>query len=58
MKYKKHILEKVLDSDIERGYCVEIYKDNKYITTAPDFSNAKEFVSSFNGTDYDWNVLC
>lgn len=58
MKYKKHILKKVLDSEIEWGYCVEIYKDNKYITTAPTFSNAKEFVSSFNGIDYDWNVLC
>lgn len=58
MKYKKHILEKVLDSEIERGYYVKIYKDNELITVAPDFSNAKEFVDTFDGKNYDWNVLC
>lgn len=58
MKYKNHLLRKVNDSEIEWGYYVEIYKDDKKITSAPDFTNAKEFIDSFNGKDYNWNILC
>lgn len=58
MKYKNHILKKILDSDIDWGYYVEIYRDGKFITSAADWNNAKEFVDTFDGKNYDWNVLC
>lgn len=54
MKYKGYLLRKVNESEIERGYYVEIYKDNKLITTAPDFTNAKEYIDS----GLNPNVLC
>lgn len=43
MKYHKHILKKI--------------KDDKWIINAWTLDNAKEFVDSFDGTDYHWNVL-
>ena len=58
MKYKNHLLRKINDSDIEWGYYYEIYYQGKLVTFAPNLSNAKEFVNSFNNESYDWNILC
>lgn len=57
MKYKKHELKKVIDNDVDGGFYYDIYKDGKKITCAWTLSNAKEFVDSFDGKDYHWNVL-
>lgn len=58
MKYHGHELKKVLDSDVYGNSYYEIYKDGKWITNAWTFSNAKEFIDSWDGKDYHWNVLC
>lgn len=55
--YKKHYLIKIKDPDVEGGCYYEIYKDRVKITNAWTLSNAKEFVDSFDGKDYHWNVL-
>ena len=54
MKYHKHILVKVYDSDVDGGHYFEIYNEQgKYITNAWTLSNAKEFVDSFDGKKYN-----
>lgn len=58
MKYKNHDLIKVYESDVDGGFYYEIRKNDKFITTAWTLSNAKEFVDSFDGVNYRWNVLC
>lgn len=59
MKYKKHTIVKVECSDIvDSKFCYEIYKGNEFIAATWTFRNAKEFISSFDGVGYDWNVLC
>ena len=58
MKYHKHTLLKVYDSDVDDGHYFEIYNEQgKYITSAWTLSNAKEFVDSFDGKTYNYNVL-
>lgn len=57
MKYHKHILKKIKDDDVIGGSYYEIYLNNKWITNAWTLDNAKEFVDSFDGTDYHWNIL-
>lgn len=57
MKYHKHLLKKVIDPNILGGSYYDIFKDNKKITCAWTLSNAKEFVDSFDGKEYQWNVL-
>lgn len=58
MKYHGHELKKIIDYDVDGGSYYEIYKDGKYITSAWFLNNAKEFIDSFDGKDYHWNVLC
>lgn len=58
MKYKGHDLVKRLDLDVIGGSYYDIYKGEKKITSAWTLSNAKEFVDSWDGADYHWNVLC
>lgn len=62
MKYRGHILKKVLDVDVDGGSYYEIYYNDKYITSAWTLENAKEFVYSkdvpSNNGNYNWNVLC
>ena len=58
MKYHKHVLQKVIDHDVDGGSYYDIFKDGKKITSAWIISNAKEFVDSFDGNDYNWNILC
>ena len=58
MKYKKHEIKVVYDDDVDGGKFYNIYKDGKWITNAWTLSNAKEFIDSFDGNDYHWNVLC
>lgn len=58
MKYHNHIIKKVIDNDVDSGRYYDIYKDNKFITSAWSIQNAKEFIDTFNGTTYSWNVLC
>lgn len=58
MKYHNHELIKIYDSYVDGGFYYRIFKDNKYITVAWTLSNAKEFVDSFNGITYNYNVLC
>lgn len=57
-KYHGHQLVKILDFNVTGGSYYKIYKDGKMIATAWTCSNAKEFIDSFDGTDYHWNVLC
>ena len=57
MKYHGHELVKVIDCDVDGGSYYDIFKDNKKITSAWTLSNAKEFVDSFDGKDYHWNIL-
>lgn len=56
MKYHKHILKKIKDDVIGCIY-YEIYLNDKWITNAWTLDNAKEFVDSFDGTDYHWGIL-
>lgn len=58
MKYHGHVFKKVYDADVDGGHYFEIYKNDKYIVSAWTLDNAKEFVDSFDGKDYHWNVLC
>ena len=61
MKYHKHIIEKVIDSDVDGGCYWNIHQTIpvlKHITYAWTLSNAKEFIDSFDGKDYNWNILC
>ena len=57
MKYHKHILKKIKDDDVIGGSYYEIYLNNKWITNAWTLDNAKEFIDSFDGTDYHWSIL-
>ena len=57
MKYHGHTLTKVMDNDIEGGSYYIIYKNNNKITCAWTLSNAKEFVDSYDGHKYCWEVL-
>ena len=58
MKYHNHYLTKVIDKDVIGGHYYNIYnKNGLLITSAWTLSNAKEFVDSFNGKVYNWNVL-
>ena len=57
MKYHGHELRKVIDHEVYGGSYYDIFKDGKKITNAWTLSNAKEFVDSFDGNDYHWNVL-
>lgn len=58
MKYHGHILKKIKDNDVIGGQYFEIYKNDKYITSAWTLNNAKEFIDSFDGKNYKWNILC
>ena len=58
MKYHNHLIKKVIDGDVDGGCYYEIFKNNKKITTAWTLSNAKEFINTFNGNEYQWNILC
>lgn len=58
MKYHNHTFVKVYEADVEGGHYFEIYNpEGKYITCAWTLSNAKEFVDSFNGVTYNFNLL-
>lgn len=57
MKYHNHLLKKVMEADVEGGHYFDIYKDGKFVTSAWTLSNAKEFIDSYNGITYNWNVL-
>ena len=58
MKYHGHELIKIEDSNIDGGFYYQILKDGKYIIEAWTLSNAKEFVDTFDGIKYNYNVLC
>ena len=58
MKYHGHELRRILDNDVEGGSYYDIYKNGIKITSAWTLSNAKEFIDSFDGSNYQWNVLC
>ena len=58
MKYHKHEVVKVIDYDVDGGCYYDIFKDGKKITSAWTLSNAKEFINSFDGKYYNWNILC
>lgn len=58
MKYRKHELKKVYEYEVDGGFYYEIRKDGKYITSAWTLSNAEEFIDTFDGDGYRWNVLC
>ena len=58
MKYHKHELRVVYESEVEGGKYYDIYKDGKHLTCAWTLSNAKEFIDSFDGERYHWEVLC
>ena len=57
MLYHKHMLVKKLDPEVIGGSYYEIYRGELKICNAWTLSNAKEFVDSFDGKDYHWNVL-
>jgi len=57
MKYHKHELKKIIDYDVDGGSYYKIYRDGIYITCAWTLSNAKEFVDTFDGETYNFNVL-
>jgi len=57
MKYHNHILKRIIDGDVDGESYYEIYKDGKKITESWTLSNAKEFIDSFDGENYHWNVL-
>ena len=58
MKYHKHELKKVVDVEVDGGSYYDIYKDGKKVTCAWTLGNAKEFVDTFDGNTYNWNLLC
>ena len=58
MIYHGHILKKIKDNDVIGGHYYEIYKDGKWIVNAWTLSNAKEFIDSYDGKNYEWNILC
>lgn len=37
--------------------CYEIYKDGKILASAPTLEKAKLFVHSFDGENYNWDIL-
>lgn len=58
MKYHNHELIKVIDEDIDGGKYYKIYRRGEFIAIAWTLSNAKEFVDTFDGEKYSYNVLC
>ena len=58
MKYHKHKIEVIKDSDIIGGKYYQIYLGREYITATWTLSNAKEFIDSYHDGNYSWNVLC
>lgn len=71
MKYHKHLIRKIIDGDVIGGCYWFIQrvenrvtsKGNKYIvivnvTHTWTLNNAKEFIDTYDGTTYNWNVLC
>lgn len=57
MKYHNHQIKKVTDGDVDGGCYYEIYRDGQRITSAWSLSNAKEFIDSYDGQRYSWEVL-
>ena len=57
MKYHGHELKKNIDYYGHGGSYYEIYKNDKHIISVWSLDIAKEFVDSFNGKDYHWNIL-
>ena len=58
MKYHEHEILVVYDSEVDGGKFYNIYKNGKWITNAWTLSNAKEFIDTFDGEKYNYNVLC
>lgn len=58
MKYHKHEIIKYYDEDIEGGCMYRISRNQEFITYAWTLENAKEFIDTFDGINYDYNVLC
>ena len=57
MKYHKHEIKKVYDEDVMDGYYYEIYRGEKKIADCLGLADSKNFVDSFDGNDYDRNLL-
>lgn len=69
MKYHNHIIQKAIDADVIGGKYYNIYRIDfipkefdliphlKYITNALVIPNAKEFIDTYDGHGYNYNVL-
>ena len=57
-KYKGHLCEKIIDEEVIGNSYYKITRDGNFITVAWTLSNAKEFIDTFDGKTYNYNVLC